>query len=77
MWINTYLEEASKVDVSNLIYGLIGVITIWIFHPFYPTRSKRKYKKLSRFIDNQNKTVYAAKGIKVINPISNGLQKVK
>ncbi|EFA84050.1 diacylglycerol kinase protein DgkA [Heterostelium album PN500] len=73
--INTWLEKAETIDGRNVLEECIGCLTFFTSYLWYKDKYTSSVEKISRFLQEQNDTVYYNKGISWVNPMNNGYLK--
>jgi len=75
--INSILRNSGQMKFSDTFCGFLGLITCWTFGIIIPTPSHITQNKLITFINYQNDFAIKRHGIKILNPVDNGLQYIK
>lgn len=70
---NDIFREAETVGWKTLVEGLLGWLTFFSLFLFYDNTYKRQMKRLELFLHDQNAQVFLPKGVRVKNPLFNGL----
>ncbi|EGG16483.1 diacylglycerol kinase protein DgkA [Cavenderia fasciculata] len=75
--INKLLARAEDIDARSVYEECIGCLTFFSIFLWYKDKYSKCVHKITKFIQEQNKTVYNNKGISWLNPMSNGFLKIE
>lgn len=75
--INELFRQADRYTVATCLESTIGCLSCFTLYHCYDSMYIRTQHEIERFIEQQNQTVYNAKGLRWRNPFRNGLLHVR
>ncbi|GAB5590795.1 hypothetical protein Unana1_05695 [Umbelopsis nana] len=66
--INAIMYNAERLS-NNVFDNVMEILTIYLWPMFFSTHYQRAVKRLLRFIEDENKSVYNKQGLTIANPI--------
>lgn len=75
--INQLFSEAEKTDAASLFRGCCACLTGYMMYLCVDTHYEKCMKKLGYFIQEQNDSIYAPKGMMLISPMERGLRVIE
>ncbi|KAK2163763.1 hypothetical protein LSH36_74g02001 [Paralvinella palmiformis] len=72
--LNSLYEEAEKLSGRTYCEGCCACLTAYLIYLCMDTHYEKMLKKISRFIREQNETVYIPRGLLLIDPSERGLR---
>jgi len=75
--INGLYTEAEEMSCARYCEGCLGCMTAYFLFFFVETHYEQIMKKISKYIAEQNETVYIPRGLFITNPIERGLRVIE
>ncbi|XP_074642253.1 golgin subfamily A member 7B-like isoform X2 [Tubulanus polymorphus] len=75
--LNAMFEDAEKLSSRTYCESCLACMTAYLSYLCMDTYYEKCLKKISRFTQEQNNTVYVPRGLMVIDPVERGLRVVE
>lgn len=75
--LNTIYAEAEKISGKTYCEGFLACLTAYLIYVCMETHYEKCLKRIARFIQEQNETVWLPRGLLVIDPVERGLRVVE
>uniref|UniRef100_T1JHD1 Ras modification protein ERF4 n=1 Tax=Strigamia maritima TaxID=126957 RepID=T1JHD1_STRMM len=74
--LNSYYCEAEKISGTTYFEGLLACFTAYLVYICMETHYEKCLKRVTRFIQEQNESIWIPRGLLVVDPIERGLRVV-
>ncbi|XP_036404690.1 golgin subfamily A member 7-like [Megalops cyprinoides] len=75
--LNDLYAEAEKLGGHSYLEGWVACLTAYTISVCMETRYERVLKKIAKYIQEQNDTIYAPRGLRLTDPIERGLRVIE
>ena len=75
--VNKYFVDAERISFYSVVDSILGCLTAYLIFLCVDTHYERCIKKVSRFIDVQNKNLWIPRGLYVTDPKDKGLRVIE
>jgi len=75
--INKYFGSAEKVSFYSVVDSVLGCLTAYLIFLCFDSHYDRCVKKVSRFIDKQNKNIWIPRGMTIVDPGDKGMRVIE
>jgi len=75
--INNIFADAEKAGFGTYMLGCIACLSAYLVYLCFDTHYDQCMKKLKKYIDEQNTSVYSPRGLMIVNPMERGLRVIE
>ncbi|KAK3096245.1 hypothetical protein FSP39_024909 [Pinctada imbricata] len=72
--LNTMYSEAECLNSRNYCESCMACLTAYLSYLCFDTHYEKTLKKVSKFIAEQNQTLYVPRGLMLVDPVERGLR---
>ncbi|XP_021357528.1 golgin subfamily A member 7-like [Mizuhopecten yessoensis] len=72
--LNSMFYEAESLGSRNYCESCMACLTAYMSYICFDTHYEKMLKKIKKFVEEQNQTIYSSRGLLLVDPVERGLR---